>query len=181
MSMTNSASGGAQQLIDAAHEAWPLFAAAGFGAFFFKASTLKNGFKQRTVLGTLANLTLQAIAQGILGGGAALIAPLFYEGISPAGQLGVGLLMGSFGVGFLWAFVRTKLGLTTADLMDANDIESVRDAMPQILRHQHIVQCPFHAHGDDCPESCPERDKCSNPKPVESVLDGCGDVSEARK
>ncbi|MBE6441303.1 MAG: hypothetical protein E7022_03085 [Desulfovibrio desulfuricans] len=163
MNMIQSGSGG-QQYLDAIRESWPLFAFTGGAAFLFGLKRIKGGFKQRTLVQIVSHVTLQGITQGFIGGGAALLAPMFCEAVTPAIQLGIGLFFGIYGTGAVMAFARSKFGLTTFDPMDEADMNAIRDAMPEDMRRQHARQCPFHAHGDDAP--------------ADEACQGCGDCEK---
>jgi len=124
-------SDGAQQYISAIIGAWPIFVFSGGAAFFFGLRRIKSGFKQRTFLQIFGNLILQTITCGCIGGGAAMLAPVFISTITPEIQLGIALFFGVFGTGAVATFMRAKFGLKIVDLMDADDMNAIRDAMPE--------------------------------------------------
>ncbi len=79
---------------------------------------------------------------------------LVWPDISPTAQLGIVLFCASYGAGLVLAFIKKKLGLQMVDLMSAEDIEAIRDSMPEEMRQQHAAQCPFKA---DMPENIQDR------------------------
>ena len=122
---------------------WPVIAAGFIASFFWGLRRIKNGYKQNGVLSVLGNLIFTSLGSMMLGFGVVLVLPHFYSDVTPSIELGVGILVSIMGQKIIDIFLMKKFGLATVDLMNREDVSSIRSRMTEEDRIQHAKQCPF--------------------------------------
>ena len=122
---------------------WPVLAACYISAFFWGLRRIKNSYKHQNILSVLGNLLFTSLSSMVLGFGSVLVLPYFYADVTPGLEIGVGILVSIMGQKIIDIFIMKKLGLSTVDLMNRDDVSAIRDRMTEKDRIEHAKQCPF--------------------------------------
>jgi len=148
----------ASEYLSVIRDAWPLVAICFATAFFWGLRKIKNGYKMRNITGIIGNLIFTSLSAMVLGFGSVLLLPYFYPETTPSIEIGVGVLVSIFGQKIIDIVLVKKFGLTTLDLMDKEDMDSVRNSMGEHDKMLHARQCPFKSDMDDL--SCHNCETC---------------------
>lgn len=136
------------EYIDIAKGLWPLFLAGFAVAIATGATHVKKGYLQRNKLSIALNIILSSAVSSAISLGFALLAPLFYPGITADMKLGIVLVINGIGLKLFDVYMRKKHGLQVVDLSDTADIHELRKSMTPEQRQLHAQDCPFK--GSEC-------------------------------
>lgn len=140
--------GDVPEYIDIAKGLWPLFLAGFAVAIATGATHVKKGYLQRNKLSIALNIILSSAVSSAISLGFALLAPLFYPGITADMKLGIVLVINGIGLKLFDVYMRKKHGLQVVDLSDTADIHELRKSMTPEQRRLHAQDCPFK--GSEC-------------------------------
>ena len=140
--------GDVPEYIDIAKGLWPLFLAGFAVAIATGATHVKKGYLQRNKLSIALNIILSSAVSSAISLGFALLAPLFYPGITADMKLGIVLVINGIGLKLVDVYMRKKHGLQVVDLSDTADIHELRKSMTPEQRRLHAQDCPFK--GSEC-------------------------------
>ena len=93
------------EYIDIAKGLWPLFLAGFAVAIATGATHVKKGYLQRNKLSIALNIILSSAVSSAISLGFALLAPLFYPGITADMKLGIVLVINGIGFALLMALM----------------------------------------------------------------------------
>ena len=133
------------EYIDIAKGLWPLFLAGFAVAIATGATHVKKGYLQRNKLSIALNIILSSAVSSAISLGFALLAPLFYPGITADMKLGIVLVINGIGLKLFDVYMRKK---HVVDLSDTADIHELRKSMTPEQRRLHAQDCPFK--GSEC-------------------------------
>lgn len=140
--------GDVPEYIDIAKGLWPLFLTGFAVAIATGATHVKKGYLQRNKLSIALNIILSSAVSSAISLGFALLAPLFYPGITADMKLGIVLVINGIGLKLFDVYMRKKHGLQVVDLSDTADIHELRKSMTPEQRRLHAQDCPFK--GSEC-------------------------------
>lgn len=129
-------------------DVWPLALLAGGVAFAAGLRRIRRGYLQRSPVQVLGNLLLGSLVMSALAVGAVLLAPLLAPDISRGMDIGVAIFVGGFGMKFFDLAARRLFGLSVVDLMDPDDINSLRARMTPDRRRDRARDRPCRESGD---------------------------------
>ena len=126
---------------------WPLVMIAGAVALASALRQIRRGYRQRTLPQRAATVLLNAVMTTALAVACALLLPLFVPEVTPEVQIAASMALSGLGGETVKQWILGRLGLSVVDLMNADDIGSIREGMDPALRRKHLEQCPFRGDG----------------------------------
>ena len=123
-----------------------------------KTERLKRSYRERSGLALVISMICSGLISGTMALGAVALLPLFISEPTSGMEIGVAIFVNLFGFKGVDVVIRRLCGFSVVNLMDAEDINGIRESMTPEQQAEHARNCPFRCKVCEGGKECLEKE-----------------------